>query len=81
MVAAVFTDDSGGYWLHGIRYLQVDEPSLAEEDLAAQLCRQVIAFLREQHQPAIAVETNGLGRFLPALLRRELDAQRLGAWP
>ena len=46
MVAAVFTDDSGGYWLHGIRYLQVDEPSLAHEDLAAQLCRQVIAFLR-----------------------------------
>ena len=29
VVAAVFTDDSGGYWLHGIRYLQVDEPSLA----------------------------------------------------
>ncbi len=78
VVAAVFTDDSGGYWLHGIRYLQVDEPSLAHEDRAAQLCRQVIAFLRQQEQPGIIVETNGLGRFLPALLRRELEAQGLG---
>ena len=78
VVAAVFTDDSGGYWLHGIRYLRVDETSLGEEDRATQLCRQVIAFLREQEQPGITVETNGLGRFLPSLLRRELDAQGLG---
>ena len=75
VVAAVFTDDSGGYWLHGIRYLQVDHSGLGEEDVAAQLCRQAAGFLRELHQPAIAVETNGIGRFLPALLRRELDAQ------
>ena len=25
----------------------------------------MVAFLRAQHQPAIAIETNGLGRFLP----------------
>lgn len=78
VVAAVFTDDSGGYWLHGIRYLRVDAAQLGEMDLATQLCRQVIAFVREQEQPAITVETNGLGRFLPTLLRRELDAQGLG---
>ncbi len=77
VVAAVFTDDSGGYWLHGIRYLRVDSARLGDMDLATQLCRQVIAFLREQEQPAITIETNGLGRFLPSLLRRELDAQRL----
>jgi hypothetical protein len=75
VVAAVFTDDSGGYWFHGIRYLRVDDSILGEVDEAAQLCRQVIAFLRAQHQPAIAIETNGLGRYLPTLLRRELDAQ------
>ena len=77
VVAAVFTDDSGGYWLHGIQYLRVDESGLAVEDEAAQLCRQVIAFLRAQHQPAIAIETNGLGRYLPTLLRRELAARHL----
>jgi hypothetical protein len=78
VVAAVFTDDSGGYWLHAIRYLQVDHSGLGEEDVAAQLCRQVAGFVREQHQPSIAVETNGIGRFLPSLLRRELDAQGQG---
>jgi hypothetical protein len=78
VVAAVFTDDGGNFWLHGVRYLQVDEAAPGEADAAAQLCRQVIAFLREHHQPAIAIETNGLGRFLPNLLRRELDADGLG---
>ncbi len=77
VVAAVFTDDSGGYWLHGIQYLSVDQGRLEVEDEAAQLCRQVIAFLRAQHQPAIAIETNGLGRYLPTLLRRELADQQL----
>jgi hypothetical protein len=77
VVAAVFTDGSGGYWLHGITYLRLDPERLAAEDEAAQLCRQVIGFLRAQHQPAIAVETNGLGRYLPALLRRELAAAGL----
>lgn len=75
VVAAMFTDDSGGYWLHGIRYLAVDESRLEEADSAAQLCRQAIAFAVEHEQPAITIETNGLGKFLPALLRRELAAQ------
>jgi hypothetical protein len=77
VVAAVFTDDSGGYWLNGIRYLEGVEPGVEQEDLAALLCRQVVRFLREQEQPSVTVETNGLGRFLPLLLRRELKAQGL----
>ena len=31
VVAAVFTDDSGGYWLHGIRYLRVDAARPGED--------------------------------------------------
>jgi hypothetical protein len=77
VVAVVFTDDSGGYWLNAVGYLRVDEARLAEEDAAAQLCRQVIAFLRAQHQPAIAIETNGIGGYLPTLLRRELAERQL----
>ena len=77
VVAAVFTDDSGGYWLNAIQYLQLDETTLAEVDAAAQLSRQVIAFLRAQHQPVIAIETNGIGGYLPSLLRRELADQQL----
>ena len=74
VVAVVFTDDQGGYWLHGLRYLQHD-PSLADAvDEATQLCRQVAAFARDLYVPAVSLETNGLGRFLPGLLRQELRA-------
>jgi hypothetical protein len=76
VVAAVFVDEAGGYWLHGIRYLEHDPARLDEADEATQLCRQVAGFARAMQLPALRLETNGIGRFLPALLRRELA--RLG---
>jgi hypothetical protein len=73
VVAAVFVDEAGAYWLHDIRYLNHDPAQRQEVDEATQLCRQVAAFARELYLPSITIETNGLGRFLPALLRRELQ--------
>jgi hypothetical protein len=73
VVAALFTDEDGGYWLQRVRYLEHD-PRQSETDEATQLCRQVAEFVRELHLPAVQLETNGLGRFLPGLLRRELAA-------
>jgi Terminase Bacteriophage T7, Ribonuclease H-like domain len=78
VVAAVFVDAEGGYWLHAVRYLSHDPAKLQETDEATQLCRQVAEFADEMCLPAITIETNGLGRFLPALLRRELGAARVG---
>jgi hypothetical protein len=75
VVAAVFTDDQGGYWLHRIRYLQHDPRQADIVDEATQLCRQVAAFARDLYLPAVSLETNGIGRFLPGLLRQELRAQ------
>jgi hypothetical protein len=72
-VAAVFVDEDGGYWLHDIRYLSHDPAQRHEVDEATQLCRQVAAFASELYLPSVTIETNGLGRFLPALLRRELE--------
>jgi hypothetical protein len=74
VVAAVFLDAEGGYWLHAIRYLRHDPALTAEVDEATQLCRQVARFAGELYLPSVTVETNGLGRFLPAVLRRELAA-------
>ncbi|MBR9971221.1 phage terminase large subunit [Magnetospirillum sulfuroxidans] len=71
VVAAMFTDQDGGYWLHRVQYLTHD-PARRDEDEATQLCRQVAAFAQDLHLPAVSLETNGLGRFLPGLLRREL---------
>ena len=75
VVAAVFADQDGGYWLHRVQYVSHD-PARGDEDEASQQCRQVAEFARDLHLPAISLETNGLGRFLPGLLRRALA--RLG---
>lgn len=69
VVAAVFTDEDGDYWLHRIAYLTAD-PGNTEVDEATQHCRQVVDFVDRLHLPAVAVETNGIGKFLPGLLRR-----------
>lgn len=50
-----------------------DPAKLAEADEATQLCRQVVAFVREYYLPSVCLETNGVGKFLPGLLRRELE--------
>lgn len=72
VVAAVFTDEAGSYWLHRIEYITHD-PMLADQiDEATQLCRRVASIVRELHLPAITIETNGIGRFLAGLLRQQL---------
>ena len=43
-----------------------------DADPATQQCRAVAALARELLLPVVRVETNGLGRFLPALLKREM---------
>lgn len=73
VIAAVYTDQAGDYWLHGVRYLEHDPNKTDAVDEATQLCRQVAAFVRAHFLAAVTLETNGLGRFLPGLLRRELS--------
>ena len=46
VVAAVFVDEAGAYWLHDIRYLNHDPAQRHEVDEATQLCRQVAAFVQ-----------------------------------
>lgn len=79
VVAAVFLDTEGHYWLHAIEYLVVRPGADPEVDEATSLCRAVSAFLDRNHLPSIAVETNGIGGFLPALLRQELRRSGVGA--
>ncbi|PIW30496.1 MAG: hypothetical protein COW30_02090 [Rhodospirillales bacterium CG15_BIG_FIL_POST_REV_8_21_14_020_66_15] len=81
VIAALFTDADGTHYLHAVRYLEHDPAEAAraasaagqdDRDEASQQCRQVAAFLRENHLPSVTLETNGIGRFLPGLLRRAL---------
>lgn len=77
VIAAVFGGADHRLYLHRVRYLTVDPADPAPE--AEQQCRAVAAFLRDNHLPAVHVETNGLGAFLPGLLREALRRQRLAA--
>lgn len=73
-LAALFTDEDGRHWLHRIAYLvHTGKRGPDEPDEATALCRQVAAFARDLHIPAVRVETNGLGQFLPSFLRREIE--------
>ncbi|UEM02615.1 phage terminase large subunit [Skermanella rosea] len=77
VLAAVFSDADGGYWLHRIRYLTAVPDG--DDHEAAQQCRQVAEFLRDLHLPSVILETNGVGKFLPGILRRELARCGVGA--
>ncbi len=79
VIAAVFTDDYGDYWLHRVKYLEHDPRLLEQQAEAVQLCRQVVNFLRESYLPSVTIETNGIGKFLAGLLRLELREAGLAA--
>ncbi len=70
VVAVVYGDATGRYWLHRVAYLRIDRHSDLDE--ATQQCRMVAALCRELHLSSLTIEINGIGRFLPAILRREL---------
>src|SRR5690606_3502043 len=66
VLAVVYTDETGCYWLHRIAYLKCDPRSDVDE--AAQQCQQVAQILKELFVPSVALETNGIGQFLPKIL-------------
>ena len=77
VVAVVFVDAAGGFWCTDMVYLRHDPNLAGEVDEATQLCRQVVAIARKNGCPVITLETNGIGRFLPNLLRQTI--KRVGA--
>jgi hypothetical protein len=75
--AVVFGGEDGALYIHRVVYIRTDRKDPAPE--ARQQCRIVAAVIRELNLPAAHVETNGLGAFLPGLLREELRRERLAA--
>ena len=71
VLAATFSDAEGNHYLHRLAYITQDPG--AATDPATQQCQRVAALARELLLPVVRVETNGIGKFLPALLRREMS--------
>lgn len=75
VLAVIFTDEKGEYYLHHLAYITV--PQNSPEDEATNQCKQIINIARRLYLPSITLEINGLGRFLPNILRRELNSARV----
>ena len=77
VIAAVYQGEDGHYWLHRVHYFGFDaalaDSKPAEHAEADQLCREAARFARELGAPAITVEDNGVGKFIPGLLRKALE--------
>lgn len=75
VLAIIYADQDGHYYINRVEYLKLDPAS--EDDEATQQCRLVAQALKEGHVPSVSLEINGIGRFLPAILRRELARLRV----
>ena len=70
VLAATYSDGEGNHYLHRLAYITQDPDG--QPDPATQQCRRVAVIAKELLLPVVRVETNGIGKFLPPLLRREL---------
>lgn len=70
ILAIVYGDEAGDYWLHHLAVIQVNTRD--STDAATQQCQQIAKLVERFYLPALTLETNGLGKFLPGLLRKAL---------
>ncbi len=73
VLAIVYTDEQGEVWLYRTIYLKAN----GAEDEATGQAKQVAEAARVCHVPSVTVEINGIGKFLPQILRRELARARV----
>lgn len=72
VIACVFADEEGQFWLHDLEYIRI--PAAQVENAASLQCEKVVDFLRRNHLPSVRVEANGIGKFLPGILKQTLRA-------
>jgi len=71
--AIVYADGEGRIFVHRVVLLAAVPDRDGDNPEAEQQCRRVVELLRECPTRWVVVETNGLGAFLPAFLRRQLN--------
>ena len=76
VVACVFCDENGGYYLHDLEYIKIEQKH-GDENTADLQCERVAAFLERNFISAIHLEINGIGRFLPGILKQKLATKNL----
>jgi hypothetical protein len=76
VLAIIFTDTHGNSYLHKIHYIDITDKN-DDIDEASLQCQIVADILAENYAPSITIEVNGIGKFLPAILRRELAKKNI----
>jgi len=69
--AVMFADMLGNFYLQHIEYIKINKDDKTDE--AQQQVRIVASIAKKFHLPAIVVEINGIGKFLPPILHNELE--------
>lgn len=72
--AVIFIDEAGHYYLHHISYIKTGNTGLDE---ATDQCQQVVNIVKKYFIPSISIETNGIGKFLPGILKNELAKENI----
>jgi len=75
VLAVLFGDEAGNYFLHHMEYIKLS--SADERDEATQQCGIIAKLAQRFMLPAITVEINGIGRFLPNILRNVLSQENV----
>lgn len=70
VLACVFADDAGNLFLHHMEYISIAPDGVQDE--ASGQCKIVAQIAKRLMLPSITLEVNGIGKFLPAILRNEL---------
>lgn len=70
VLACLFTDEKGERYLHHLEYIRLS--GLEEEDEATAQCQIIASICKRLMLPSLTIEINGIGRFLPNILRNEL---------
>jgi hypothetical protein len=69
VVAMVFTDDGGNYYIHNVTSVKGDTD---------EQCEAVKRLALKFHAPVVCVETNGIGALLPPMLIKHLNGTGIG---
>lgn len=75
VIACVFTDEEGRYWLHDIEYIKIDAG--CDDNIATLQCEKVVDFLEKNYLPSVRIEVNGIGRFLPGILKQVINRRKI----
>lgn len=77
VLAIIYTDAEGQYYLHHIEYIKLGLSADTQQAEAHQQCDIVANILKRYFVPSVTIESNGIGKLLPGILKQTLATQKI----